>query len=240
MNLAAHDAREIVKAPARVSASTWKKTALVTGAIVASSALDESVRDVAAANATAASMDASEIITPFGGRYSDRVMLGFLGYGLIGRDDRAKAVAFDAFVSSIVASKIVTPVLKSAIGRDRPNVTTDAFDFGGGSAFPSNHATQAFAVASVIAAHYESRWVDAAAYGLATLVGVARVHDHAHWLSDAVAGAAIGTVTGRFIVATNKRYRTRWTVTPIYDKERRGLLIRIDRGQGTGDRRPAW
>jgi membrane-associated phospholipid phosphatase len=227
VNLAVHDAREIVKAPARVSADTWKKTAIVTGAILASSALDESIRDVANANTSDTATEASEVITPFGGRYSDRVMLGFLGYGLIGRNERAKAVAFDAFVSSVVASKIVTPVLKSAIGRDRPNATTDAFEFEGGNSFPSNHATQAFAVASVIAAHYESRWVDAAAYGLATLVSAARVYDDAHWFSDTVAGAAIGTVTGRFIVATNNRYRSRWTVMPIYDKERRGVMIRI-------------
>jgi hypothetical protein len=227
VDLAVHDAREVVKAPARASSQTWKKAAIVTGAVLASSALDEGVQDFARDHQSAGADDASEIITPFGGRYSDRVMIGFLGYGLIGKDDRAKAVAFDAFVSSVIASKIITPVLKSATGRGRPNQSDGAFEFDGGSSFPSNHATQAFAVASVIAGHYESRWVDAAAYGLATLVGAARIYDDAHWLSDVAAGAAIGTATGRFIVRTNKRERARWTVMPIYDRERRGVLVSI-------------
>lgn len=229
VDLAAHDAREVVSAPARASARTWKRAVVVTGAVLATSALDESVRDFALDHRGKAADDASEALTPFGGRYSDRVMLGFLAAGLIGKNERAKAVAFDAFVSSVIASKLVTPALKAAIGRDRPNAASSAFEFDGGSAFPSNHATQAFAVASVVAAHYESRWVDAAAYGLATLVGAARVYDNAHWFSDTVAGAAIGTVTGRFIVATNRKHRSTWTVAPIYHRDRRGVLITIQK-----------
>lgn len=231
IDLAVHDAEAVLAAPTKVSAQTWKKTAVVTGAILASSALDEEVRDIVAANRSERGDDASEAITPFGGRYSDRVMMSFLAAGLLGRNERAKAVAFDAYISSIIASKIVTPALKNAFGRDRPNAVEGAFEFGGGSAFPSNHATQAFAVASVIASHYESRWVDATAYGLATLVAAARIYDDAHWLSDTLAGAAIGTVTGRFIAGTNKRYRARWTVVPVYDAERRGVMVRVTGGR---------
>lgn len=229
VGLAVHDAKEVVRAPARASGRTWTKAAVVTGAVLASSALDESVQEFARDHQSQGAEDASEVITPFGGRYSDRVMLGFLGYGLIAKNDRAKAVAFDAFVSSVIASKVVTPLLKSAVGRNRPNESEGAFEFDGGSSFPSNHATQAFAVASVIAGHYESRWVDAAAYGLASLVGVARVYDDDHWFSDVVAGAAIGAATGRFIVRTNQRQRAQWTVLPIYDRERRGLLVSISK-----------
>jgi membrane-associated phospholipid phosphatase len=228
VDLAVHDAKEVVTAPARASSETWKKAAIVTGAVLATSALDESVQEFARDHQSDGASDASEVITPFGGRYSDRVMIGFLGYGLLGRNERAKTVAFDAFVSSVIASKVVTPVLKAAVGRNRPNESEGAFEFDGGSSFPSNHATQAFAVASVIAGHYESRWVDAAAYGLATLVGAARVYEDAHWLSDTVAGAVIGTATGQFIVRTNRRYRAQWTVMPIYDRERRGVLVSIE------------
>ena len=106
VDLAVHDAKEVVKAPARASSQTWKKAAIATGAVLVTSALDESVQEFARDHQSEGASDASEVITPFGGRYSDRVMIGFLGYGLLGKNERAKAVAFDAFVSSVISSKV--------------------------------------------------------------------------------------------------------------------------------------
>jgi membrane-associated phospholipid phosphatase len=73
--------------------------------------------------------------------------------------------------------------------------------------FPSGHATGAFTFASVIASHYQSPWVDATAYGIAGLVGVARIRLDAHWTSDVLAGAVIGTLIGRHVVELNRRLR---------------------------------
>src|SRR5687768_5691915 len=226
-DLAVHDARQIATAPLELDRDTLKMAGVAVGAVVLTAALDDDLRRVAQNNTGARASGLSETIGPFGGRYADRVIAGFLVAGLATKNDRAKAVAFDALVSTLVASKIVTPVLKQVAGRHRPNETDDAFEFDGGSSFPSNHATQAFAVASVIAAHYESRWVDGAAYGLATLVAGSRVYDDAHWASDVVAGALIGITTGRFVAATNQRRRATWTVVPIYDGERRGAAVSI-------------
>ena len=33
-------------------------------------------------------------------------------------------------------------------------------------------------------------------YGAASLTGVSRIYNNAHWASDVIAGAAIGTLTG--------------------------------------------
>ena len=41
--------------------------------------------------------------------------------------------------------------------------------------FPSGEATQAFAVASVIAAHYDGLWIKISSYSIASLVGMARI-----------------------------------------------------------------
>jgi membrane-associated phospholipid phosphatase len=129
-------------------------------------------------------------------------------------NDRARAVAFDAIVSSVIASKAITPALKELTGRERPN--------GGDASFPSNHATQAFAVASVIAGHYpEKRWVGWLAYGLANGVAFSRVYHDAHYTSDVLAGAAIGALVGRTVVTTNRRERATWTVTPA----RNGIVV---------------
>jgi len=62
-------------------------------------------------------------------------------------------------------------------------------------------------VASVIASHYDQRWVGVSAYGIAALVGYARMTDDAHYLSDVVAGAVIGTTIGKLVVRTNQRAR---------------------------------
>jgi membrane-associated phospholipid phosphatase len=222
-SLAADDARAVFRE------RPGTPTLIAAGTVVASALADETVRNAARRNRGPRADDASEVIGPFGGRYSDRVVAGFLVAGLAMKNDTMKAVAFDSFVSSLVASKVVTPLLKGVAQRDRPNESDGAFEFDGGSSFPSNHATQAFAVASVIAAHSGSRWVDGAAYGIAALVGASRIYDDAHWLSDVVAGAFIGTATGRLIVRTNDRSRTRWTIAPIYDEKRRGIAIRTTR-----------
>ena len=222
-SLAVEDARAITKL--RPAA----QTVLVAGAIVASAGLDETVRDAARASTKNTAGEIADVVEPFGGRYSDRVMAGFLVAGLVRDDERMKAVAFDSFISSLVASKVVTPVLKQLSNRARPNEAEGPFEFEGGSSFPSNHSTQAFAVASVVAAHYDSRWIDGAAYGLATLVGASRIYHDAHWLSDVVAGAVIGTATGRLIVRTNRRARATWAVVAIHDRSRRGLAIRVSR-----------
>ncbi|HVT89568.1 MAG TPA: phosphatase PAP2 family protein [Tepidisphaeraceae bacterium] len=56
--------------------------------------------------------------------------------------------------------------------------------------FPSGHAALAFATAASLGILWpRGRWVF---YGLATIVAAERVLENAHWLSDAVAAAALG------------------------------------------------
>jgi len=123
-------------------------------------------------------------------------------------DDRAHAVAADGIEASVLAGGI-TQILKFSVGRDRPGDNRGSerflpFHFStigkSYNSFPSGHATEAFAVASVIASHYENLWIESTAYGVAGLVGWSRLHDNAHFASDVVAGAAIGTWVGRTIV----------------------------------------
>jgi membrane-associated phospholipid phosphatase len=215
--LAVHDVAEVAKAPVR----EWRTTALAAGAVAATVLVDDELADLARRNQSDALGEVFETVEPLGGGASDKVIAGFLLYGFARDDDRAKNVAFDAFVSHLIASRGITPALKAAVHRDRPNGTGDSF--------PSNHATQAFAVATVIASHYERPWVRWAAYGLATGVGLARVYHDAHWTSDVVAGAIIGTFVGRTVVTTNKRERTRWVIEPIVDAGRRGVRVRVVR-----------
>jgi membrane-associated phospholipid phosphatase len=102
-----------------------------------------------------------------------------------------------------VLNGLLTRGLKLIVARDRPS--------GGGHAFPSGHSSASFAAAAVLAEHFGWK-AGLAAYATAGFIGWTRVHDRAHWLSDAVFGAAIGAVVGR-TVTRGHRART-WTIVP--------------------------
>jgi membrane-associated phospholipid phosphatase len=151
----------------------------------------------------------------FGAEYSVGVLGGFYLAGTIGNNDTAVAVAQDGLAASIIASGMITPAIKFITGRARPreNLGIAAFhpfslSYSSNSSFPSGHTTQAFAVASVIANHYDETWVAYSSYTVASLVGVARIYHDAHFTSDVMAGALIGTLVGKSVVAHNKPLRS--------------------------------
>jgi len=104
-------------------------------------------------------------------------------------------------------SCVTAEALRYAAGRERPNETTDSNDWrAGGTSFPSLHSTAAFAVGAVFAesGSDDYRWLRRlVGYGMASATVYLRVHDNQHWLSDTVAGAALGIASGRF--ATQRR-----------------------------------
>jgi membrane-associated phospholipid phosphatase len=135
----------------------------------------------------------------------------------LARRDRAVADVGLHTTGAIVAAGVVTGVIKAAAGRARPYVTGDSnahsFGFARGlrrgnayQAFPSGHATAAFAFAAALSGEGRHRWARAnrvsepLAYTAASLVALSRVYHDRHWASDAVMGSAIGLVTGRALV----------------------------------------
>ena len=53
------------------------------------------------------------------------------------------------------------------------------------TSFPSGHSVLAFSSAAIIAAeYYEKKWVPPAIYAAASIIGVQRVAQNAHWVSD--------------------------------------------------------
>ena len=114
-------------------------------------------------------------------------------------------------MESIAVSGAITQVLKLSIGRERPNLSHDenafAFhpfhgnhpDF---NSFPSGHTTASFAAAAVFSNEIRRLHPSAGKittpllYGVATLVGVSRMYNDRHWLSDVAGGALIGYFVG--------------------------------------------
>lgn len=99
-------------------------------------------------------------------------------------------------------STVTAEALKYAAGRERPYDTSDPNEwFKHGSSFPSIHSSAAFAIGTVLAesGNDEYRWLRRLlGYGLGFATSYQRLRHNAHWLSDTVAGAALGTASARF------------------------------------------
>ena len=90
-----------------------------------------------------------------------------------------------AILGGVVTSGVCT-LLKYVIGRHRPEGTTDRWN----SSFPSGHsATSAF-----IAVYFGNRYPEyrIPLYMWALAVGTSRVYLKRHWVSDVIAGYALG------------------------------------------------
>jgi membrane-associated phospholipid phosphatase len=113
-------------------------------------------------------------------------------------------------------------MLKAATGRARPSDSpgdpSEFEPFHGDASFPSGHTTVAFAFASALTEETQSRWVPWVAYPAAAAVGWARIVQDQHWLSDVVAGAALGYWTGHQIdVRLQRRSQHALNATPLVD-----------------------
>lgn len=125
--------------------------------------------------------------------------------------------AADIGMESFLVSGISTQILKNLFGRERPSMATKEggrwngplsyflhSDDGSRSiasydAFPSGHTATIFAAAASIADVYHEPWVSYVAYSTATLVGISRVMESAHWPSDVFVGSIIGVASTRIV-----------------------------------------
>ena len=124
--------------------------------------------------------------------------------GMLIKDKKLEKAGLLA-TGSIMVSAGVTEVLKHQFHRHRPNSGNDNHFFDGPSqstahtSLPSSHTTTAFAVATSVASvyKYDHPIVPPIAYGVATLVGLSRINDNAHWTTDVLAGALVGYLSAK-------------------------------------------
>ncbi len=143
------------------------------------------------------------------------------------------ATAQDGLEAVILAAGVITPALKLAAGRARPNQGEGPASFqpfGGDLSFPSGEVTEAFAIASVIAAHTEHLWLQGTVWTLAGAVGWERLRLDAHWSSDVVAGALIGGAVGNWVVhrhAPAGASEARFDLLPLVSRQGRGVALHV-------------
>jgi len=233
------DTWDIVSSPFDWSGKEWAIAGAAVGATVATGLfVDRHFQDESQESRSPDKDRWSGAWGQLGTLYSIGVLGAAGAYGWIADDDRGVNVMIDGLEASVIASGILSPILKYTVGRGRPNHSgqdSDEFSpFGGDASFPSGHTTQAFTVAAVLAFSFDDQpVVGGLAFALASGVGMSRINDNAHYASDVVAGAILGTWVGYEVVHYNRRRRgeeversrriTDASVDLIFDSDRKGL-----------------
>jgi membrane-associated phospholipid phosphatase len=121
------------------------------------------------------------------------------------------ALTGKALTEALFLSMAINWIGKLAFQRTRPN--------GGNFSFPSGHSTAAFSAAGVLTVFYGWK-VAIPSYAVASLVGISRVDNYSHFVSDVLMGAVIGTVVGVGTAKFHKKENNRLFIVPEVSRER--------------------
>jgi len=117
--------------------------------------------------------------------------------GAVTEDDHKRETGILSGEAAVDALGVAT-ALQYAFGRERPTGGSAPGEFWRqGTSFPSDHATAAWAVASVMTHEYPGPLTIFFFYGLASAVSVSRVTGEKHFPTDVLAGSAIGWLVGQ-------------------------------------------
>lgn len=217
-----HETSLFVKQPTKWIRKDWLKFSLVAGATIAAMPFDEKITNYATQGNQKYYYSAPVV----GGRmygewYSIIGVAGaFSVYGLIAHDTVAKKMSIELLQAGLYA-ELITTVLKSFIGRERPVATDNAFTYHPFTFFdynfqsmPSGHTTSAFALSTIMSRHAHTTSLKILAYVPAGLTMFSRLYQHQHWLSDELLGAAVGYFVGNWVVDLHEGKRHHINVAP--------------------------
>jgi membrane-associated phospholipid phosphatase len=230
------DGLMLFSAPTRFGASQWLQTGAIVGGTALTFAVDEPIRVAAQCLPHTQTLTTIMSVGEVYGRVEVAGILagGIYVSGLVFQDSSVRKMGRMVFESLLFAG-LTTTILKSVIGRSRPYTNEGAFKYRGfqfetaTTALPSGHTTVAFAVSSTLAAQIDNPYIAAGLYALAGLTFVERIYDDKHWASDALLGAAIGTVIGQAVVHLNRNQLPSqsfsWHCFPVISPQYYGCTI---------------
>jgi membrane-associated phospholipid phosphatase len=218
-----HDTKIIIAEPFHWKAKQWSVFAGVVGISVITYVYDREIYDFFQNNRTETTDAISKYaIAPWGsGLYSIPLLAGIYLTGI--KNDHHRNIALTG-LKAFLLSGGAAEVTKYIFHRHRPddNDSPDPYLWEGPfqfttdfTSFPSGHTTTAFAVASVLAQGYRDKiWVGLTSYTIASLVGLSRINDGKHWATDAIAGAALGTLIGTTLSRINFSSDPKFAINP--------------------------
>jgi membrane-associated phospholipid phosphatase len=197
------DTKLYFTSPLRWDEEDWLYFGGALVAIGAAHSFDERVRDHFATGSKAV-LNGGEDKNSLRDAAPTLALIAGTGLGAAFYDDKDGYRETWALIEAGAFSGATAEVLGYATGRERPDATTSPNEWGkGGDSFPSLHTTLAFAVGTVFAesGNDEYRWIRRIiGYGVAAGTAYVRLDENVHWLSDTVAGAALGIATAKFVL----------------------------------------
>ncbi|MDB6085843.1 MAG: phosphoesterase PA-phosphatase related protein [Gammaproteobacteria bacterium] len=213
------DAGQYFTAPLRWDAEDWTYFGVTAVAVAAAHQFDSNVRSHFATGSNAvlngkdknSLRDALPSVALIAGTWATA--------GYLGDSDGYRETW--RLVESGVLSSVSAEVLTLSVGRKRPDATTSPNQWRqGGDSFPSVHASAAFAIGMTFAesGNDDYRWIRRIlGYGVAGGTAYIRVKNNVHWVSDTVAGAALGIATARFVLNRENGNHAQLTFQPLKD-----------------------
>jgi membrane-associated phospholipid phosphatase len=226
----ASDSAAFFTAPIHWNSADWEKAAGIGLTLGGLFAADEHLNHASQANRTAQTNSLSNAVQPMGGAGAIALSAALVAGGFVFHNDNTLDTGRDAIEASIITGLLTNLILKPAFGRARPyqsNGETDFEPLSRNASFPSGDATEAFSVASVVAMHAHGWVIPTLAYTTASLVAYERVNKNVHFPSDVVAGALLGTITGRFLVSRHEDLGDDRPASPSIDVAPTGQGISI-------------
>lgn len=220
------DLKQSFTKPFHMSKKDWGNLGKFTVATVALSFADEPIQREALKlrNRNTGLNNISKYITNFGGNYEGYTLAALGAYGFIFKNEKMKTTVLLATQAYITGAAVET-VTKFLSGRTRPSYypsgtepepkflgpfSKTAVTSSGKklySSFPSGHTTVAFAAATVFALEYRDKpLIPIVAYSAATMIGLSRITENKHWITDVFVGAALGYLSGKQVVNNYHRY----------------------------------
>lgn len=128
-------------------------------------------------------------------------LYGFEIAGLKPRTDWQNRTAI--LLKSQVMNLGAVYLLKKSLHETRPDGMADSF--------PSGHTANAFAGATLLSIEYgkSHKWVPYAAYGVAAGVGIMRIANNKHYISDVLFGAGLGILSVKVAYWTHRYHWNR-------------------------------
>jgi membrane-associated phospholipid phosphatase len=226
---AARDIAAIFASPFKGS----KKDYLIAGGVLAASAalspLDDNVDRWAAANRDRGILDAIKPVRSGGDFYSlnkaTPYVAGLYVVGLATKHRGLRDGIFGCAAAYTANTTIRHQVVYRLIGRDRPDTVRhrpegetgpparegDQFrisipaDGWRSHSFPGGHVATMATCASFFAHRFDAPYIDPVLIALVSAMGVGRIADRGHWLSDQTVGVAFGYAVGKEVARRQLR-----------------------------------
>lgn len=113
-------------------------------------------------------------------------------------------------ILAVVASVVITNILKYSINRPRPFVTYSFIEkvtSGGSPSFPSGHTSDAFVLATALSLAFPRPWVIILSFSWAVLMGYTRMGLGVHYPADVLVGALVGIFAAVVVYYVFRRKR---------------------------------